>query len=164
MFHRYLPLILIVFILSGCRPRPSAPAQPLPGPSLKRAAARVAMKPPTPAEALLARVRNENKAINFVRPAPVSFTWRDATGTEMPVAGAEIAALIKIGTDYSALNQHVATMVGFFLREGFARDPNNSTEIIDGLSSGSTVAAIRATCPEGGGECMLSVRVGNLKK
>ena len=79
-------------------------------------------------------------------------------------AGAEIAAHVQIGGDYTALNQRMQAIAESLIREGFARDPYNTTEIIDALISGSTVATIRSTCPDGGGDCMLDVKVGNLKK
>ena len=164
MFNRCFPFMLIILILSGCHQRSSAPEALSPGPSPKRAAARAAMKPPTPTEALLSRIRNENRAIDFGRPAPVTFTWRDAKGAELPAAGAVIAARVKLNGDYTSLNQRMTAIAESLIRDGFARDQYNSTEIIDGLINGSTVAAIRATCPGGGGDCMLDVRIGNLKK
>lgn len=167
-----LLLILLCLELSalvGCRPRQPAPdagagnGAPISA-SPARDAARAATTAPTPTEALLTRIRNENRAINFVRPAPVSFTWYDAQGAELPAAGAEIAAYVKVAPDYTVLNQHMQTVAEALIREGFARDPYNSTEIVDGLISGNTVAVIRSACPDGDGDCTLTVRIGNLKK
>lgn len=163
-FLRCLLPVLILMILFACHPRTKENATPVPGPSPKRAAARAAMKPPTPIEALLLNLRGEQRAIGFLRPAPVSFTWYDAQGKELPAAGAEIAALVKPGNDYTLLNKTMESMAESLVQRGFARDMNNSTEIMDGLAQGSTVAVIRTTCDEAKGECILSVRIGNLKR
>jgi hypothetical protein len=162
----WIPMAALLVMSVGCHPRSSAPAKPeaqSPGPSPKRAAARAAMKPPTGIEALLLRVRGENRGIDFVRPAPVTFTWSDAQGKERAATGAMIAARFKVEGDYTTLNQRMQAIADSLTRDGFVRDLNNTTEIMDGLIDGATVACVRSVCTEGGG-CVLDVRIGRLEK
>ena len=161
-------MLLCLGVLSavvGCRPRSSAldaaaPVSAAPAPDATRAASPA----PTPVELLLNRIRDENQSLNFVRPQATSFVWYDYQGAEHPAAGAEISATVKIGEDYTALNRHMQTLADLLIREGFSRDPYNTTEIMDSLIDGDTVAVIRGACPDGGGDCRLTVRIGQLKK
>ena len=127
-------------------------------------AAPAAAPAPTGTEALLDRIRAENRDLHFARPKPSRFPWYTESGGELTADGHEISAPFFVGQDYTGLNQAMQALGDFLINQGFSRNPYNSTEIVDGFINGDTVAVIRSACPDEGAECALTVRLGTIKR
>jgi hypothetical protein len=100
---------------------------------------------PEPAKSFLENLIAQSE-YPFGEIVPAKYPWfiPDSTGNAAPVEvdGWQASFPFVLEVDYSALNQAIIGITGFFRSEGFTTDSHNLTEIVEGLSMNHLAAIV----------------------